>query len=92
VFFNYNITKMIQAKAFHFFLLLMGSHGYVLGSSEADRKIKASVIQQDQATLSLKEGLLLRPWTTQLVERRKGGASSFGQRGDAVFERRTPLA
>jgi hypothetical protein len=59
VFFNYNITKMIQAKAFHFFLLLMGSHGYVLGSSEADGKIKASAIQQDQAAPSLKEG---PPW------------------------------
>jgi hypothetical protein len=48
---------MIQAKAFHLFLLLMVSHGEVLGSPvEADGKIKASAVQQDQATPSLKEG------------------------------------
>jgi hypothetical protein len=51
---------MIQAKAFRFFLLLMGRHGDVLGRSvEADGKIKASSVQQDQATPSLKEG---HPW------------------------------
>jgi hypothetical protein len=57
---------MIQAKAFRLFLLLMGSHGDVLGSSvEADgNKKKASAVQQDlllddKATPSLKRG---PPW------------------------------
>jgi hypothetical protein len=55
---------MIQAKAFRFFLLLMGSHGDVIGSPvEAKVKMKASAVQQDllddQATPSLKEG---PPW------------------------------
>ena len=57
---------MIQAKAFRFVLLLMGSHGFVLGSSvEAGHgKKKVSAAQQtllldDEATPSLKKG---PPW------------------------------
>ncbi len=57
---------MIQAKAFRFFLLLMGSHGYVLGSTvEAGHgKKTVSAAQQDllsddEATPSLKKRL---PW------------------------------
>jgi hypothetical protein len=66
VYCNNNSKRMIQAKAFRLFLLLMGSHGDVLGSSvEADgNKKKASAVQQDlllddKATPSLKRG---PPW------------------------------
>jgi hypothetical protein len=66
VYCNNNSKRMIQAKAFRLFLLLMGSHGDVLGSSvEADgNKKKASAVQQDlllddEATPSLKRGT---PW------------------------------
>ncbi len=57
---------MIQAKAVHLFLLLMGSHGDVLGRSvEADVKNKASAVQLDRlldedAIPSLKKG---PPWS-----------------------------
>jgi hypothetical protein len=57
---NDNSTEMIQAKAFRLFLLLMGSHGDVLGRSvEADGKIKASAVQHDQAAPFTNEEL---PW------------------------------
>jgi hypothetical protein len=55
---------MIQARVFRFFLLLMGSHGDVLGKSvEADGK-KASAVHQalllnEEATPFLKKG---PPW------------------------------
>jgi hypothetical protein len=57
---------MIQAKAFRFFLLLMGSHGAVLGrsvdSGDGKKKVPAdqpTLLLDDEATPSLKKG---PPW------------------------------
>jgi hypothetical protein len=56
--------NMMQAKVFRFFLLLMGSHGDVLGKSVEDDGEKASAVHQallldEEASPFLKKG---PPW------------------------------